>query len=768
MRVHELAAELAVSSKELLAELHALGQEVKGHMSSLDEAAAELMREKFQPKPVVDPILEDDELDIPHIPNLPNFEEEERQHKNRPLRRTENDGEIEIEKLIEKPKASKSEPAKGKAAKSEPAKQEAAKAAPAAAKEPKKVEAPPAAPPQKEAPKEPEPRAEAAKKPELKNEPETVVDGKTIRVKGAVVVRELAERLGLKPNQLVAELMGMNILASIGQRVDVAVAKTVAERHGFSLEHEKRDHEHKPLPQKVPVATETDEDREDDLQTRPPVVTFLGHVDHGKTSLLDKIRNAEVARGEHGGITQHIGAYTKDVSGRSITFLDTPGHAAFTAMRARGANMTDIAVIIVAADDGIMPQTKEAIQHAKAAKVSIMVAINKIDLPAANPDRVKQQLQAEDLAPEDWGGSTIVCPVSAVTGEGIDHLLEMIALQAEVLELKASLKRRAKGFVIEARMEHGMGPTANLLVTHGTLKIGDSIVCGSFWGRVKALINDHGLKVKTATPSMPVRCLGLSGVPEAGAEFKVCPNEREARDQSEATARQVRVDQATPASRKVSLADLFKDTDVNKRLELRIILKTDVQGSIEAITHALREIKSDKVSLNILLGATGNVTSNDVMLASASNAVILGFHVGKEPGVDIASRREGVEVQMHNIIYELIDQVRDAMAGLLSPELRDKILGRAEIRQVFPIGKTGNVAGCMVVSGSVRPRFKVRVKRGEESLFQGSIASLKRFKDSAAEVREGQDCGLRIENFEAIKVGDILEFYEIEAIKQTL
>jgi translation initiation factor IF-2 len=598
-------------------------------------------------------------------------------------------------------------------------------------------------------------------------DPETSISGKAIRVKGPVIVRELAERLGLKPNQLVAELMGMNILASITQRVDVAIAKTVAERHGFTLDHEKRDHEHKPVQKKPATEEETDEHRPENLLPRPPVVTFLGHVDHGKTSLLDKIRNAAVARGEHGGITQHIGAYTKEIGGKSITFLDTPGHAAFTAMRARGANMTDIAVIIVAADDGVMPQTREAIQHARAANVAIMVAINKIDMLTASPERVKQQLQAEGLSPEDWGGTTICCPVSAITGQGIEHLLEMILLQSEMLELRSNPKRRAKGFVIEARLEPGMGPTANLLVTGGSLKIGDSVQCGPHWGRVRALINDHGIKVNLAGPSTPVKCLGLSGVPEAGAEFKVCANEKIARQQAETVAAQTRGAPAAP-QRKVSLADLFKNTEANKTLELKVIIKTDVQGSIEAITHALKEIKSDKVNLNVILGATGNITVNDVMLASASSAVILGFHVAKEPGVDAVCRREGVEVQLHNIIYELIDQVRDGMAGLLAPELKEKILGRAEVKQVFTIGKSSRVAGCLCIGGSIRPRYKVRVKRGDETLYQGGIATLKRFKDSVGEVKETQDCGIRLDNYGGFEAGDIFEFYEIEEIKQTL
>ena len=500
---------------------------------------------------------------------------------------------------------------------------------------------------------------------------------------------------------------------------------------------------------------------------RPPVVTFLGHVDHGKTSLLDKIRDASVAKGEHGGITQHIGAYTVETNGHKITFLDTPGHEAFTAMRARGANMTDIAVIIVAADDGIMPQTREAIQHAKAANVSIMVAINKIDLRTASVDKVKQQLQGVALAPEEWGGSTICCPVSAVTGEGIPHLLEMILLQAEVLELRANPKKRATGFVIEARLEPGMGPVINLLVADGTLNVGDAIVCGEHWGRVRALINDHGIKLKSATPATPIKCLGLSGVPEAGAEFKVCSNDKVARSLAAEAAAKAKVVKLVEPKR-VSLENLFSQLKENARLELNVILKADTQGSVEAILHSLQEIKSTKVSLNVILSGTGNISSNDVMLASASNAVVIGFHVAKEPGSDAQAKREGVEIRLHTIIYELIDEVRIAMAGLLAPQVKEKILGHAEIREVFNVGKHSLVAGCHVMDGAVTSRCRARVKRGKEVLYQGTLASLKHFHDDVSIVRENQECGIRLENFSGFNKGDILELYELEETKQSL
>jgi len=737
MRVHELASELKISSRDLLAKLRELGVEAKSHMSTVEPAAAELMREAFaasaqKSSPLPEPATAKPAVPAPSsAPPPPSSATQSSLHE---LEDDEEEYWIEgIRHWRKKERMPSRSELRGKGFSE------------------KKVE-----------PKGQRPAPKSVPPPK----PETAVEGKIIRVKGPVVVRELAERLGIRPNQLITELMSMNVLASITQRVDVNVAKVIAERHGFVLEHEKRSLEHKEA-LKRQALEEIEEDRPEDLQPRPPVVTFLGHVDHGKTSLLDRIRNTAVAKGEYGGITQHIGAYTVDVGGRSITFLDTPGHAAFTAMRARGANLTDIAVIVVAADDGIMPQTREAIMHARAANVAIMVAINKIDLPGAQPERVKQQLQGEGLTPEDWGGNVICCPVSAITGAGIDHLLEMILLQADILDLKANYKRRARGYVIEARLEPGMGPTANLLIKNGTLKVGDAILCGPYCGRVRALINDHGVQVKAATPSMPVKCLGLSGVPEPGVEFRVCPDEKTARELACQIAESEKSRQLV-VPRKVSLDTLFERIKESSRLELRVILKADTQGSVEAITTALSEIKSEKVVLKIILAATGNVTINDVMLASASDAVILGFHVAKEPGVDAACRREGVEVRLHQIIYELVDQVRDAMTGLLAPEVREKVVGRAEVKAIFPLGKTAKVAGCLVVSGNVRPRYKARVKRGDEVLYQGSILSLKHFKDSVAEVREGQECGIRLDNFNGFEVGDIIELYETEEVKQTL
>jgi len=701
MRVHELAKELELGSKELLAKLHEMGVEAKSHMSTLDETMLDLVRSEISGKPVAEEIVE---VPVAGPALLDDSEYDEQDYL------------------------------------------------PSDEREKVRV-------------------AISADKKKVKKEEETPVipEGeKLIKLKGAVVVRDFAAMLGVKPNKLVAELMGMNIFASITERIDVTLAKRVAEKYGFEVEHEKRVAEYVHVQQKKKDQEEEDEeDKAIDLMHRPPVVTFLGHVDHGKTSLLDKIRNTAVADGEHGGITQHIGAYSIEAAGKKITFLDTPGHAAFTAMRARGANLTDIAVIIVAADDGIMPQTKEAIKHAKAAGVAIMVAINKMDLPGANPDRVKQQLQAESLAPEDWGGETIVAEVSAQTGEGVDHLLEMILLQADVLELQANPKRRASGYVIEARMEPGMGPSATMLISNGTLTVGDAIVSGSYWGRVKALISDQGIKVKSCGPGEPIKCLGLSGIPEAGAIFKVVKSDKIARLQAESEGMRVKQEQMTQPKR-ASLADIFAHLAESDKQELKIIVKADTQGSVEAIIQSLEGIKSDKVALNIILGGTGNITVNDVMLASASDTVILGFHVAKEPGVDAAARHEGVEIRLHHIIYAMIEEVEKSMLGLVKAEFNEVILGHAEIKEVFGHGKNGKVAGSYITDGKATAKSKVRVKRAGAILFEGAIESLKHFKEDVAEVKEGQECGIRMAGYKEFAAADILEFFILEAQRLTL
>lgn len=585
-------------------------------------------------------------------------------------------------------------------------------------------------------------------------------DANTITLStSSIVIKDLATLMNKKPNVLIAKLMQMNILASINQTIDVKTAKKIAAEFGYKIATESK----KASKKKEVLKKIKSQQSQENLQPRPPIVTFLGHVDHGKTSLLDYIRKADVAEGEHGGITQHIGAYTVETNGQQITFLDTPGHAAFTAMRARGANLTDIAVIIIAADDGIMPQTKEAIAHAKAAGAELIVAINKIDLPSANVDQVKIQLQAEDLLPEDWGGQTICVPVSAVTGEGIDTLLEMILLQAEVLELKANPLAKAEGYVVEATLEQGIGPASTLLVKNGTLKVGDAILCGEYWGKVRALKNDKGKRVKKAGPSTPVKCLGLSGVPQAGECFEICKNDKEARSIAEERMEELKQKQLAP--KKMSLDDLFAKANPDENLELNIIIKADTRGSAEAIVHSLNEIKSDKISLNILHDGTGNITSGDVLLASASNAVILGFHVAKEPGLQKIAKREGVEIHLYHIIYELIDKVKEAMTGMLAPEYEEKITGHAEIRQIFQIGKRSKIAGCYVTDGTISTSGRARVKRNKEILFEGAIDTIKHFQETVKSMREGQECGIKMANFTNFEPGDIVEAYEMNKLE---
>ena len=586
-----------------------------------------------------------------------------------------------------------------------------------------------------------------------------------------IVVREFAEQLHLKPNQVITALMGMNIFASINQKIELRVAQQVAAKYGFTIEHEKKAPEPKPqpvVPKKEKKAAEEVEKPENVL-SRPPVVVFMGHVDHGKTSLLDKIRNAKVAAGEAGGITQHIGAYTVAIGKSKITFLDTPGHEAFTAMRARGANLTDIAVIVVDGADGVMPQTKEAIQHAKAAGVSLMVALNKKDLRAFNADRVKQQLQGMGVNPEDWGGDVICCPVSALTGDGIDNLLENIAVQAEVLELKANPRRKAQGYVVEAQREPGMGPTATLLVRDGTLTVGDAILCGPYWGRVKALITADGKRHKTAGPSDAVKCLGLSDVPEAGAEFIVADSERAAKETSEtrlAAKREQNLSNISP--KRASLEDLFKTGATDEKKHLNLLVKGDAQGSLEALQHAIANIKSDKITQNILLGGVGNISANDVLLASASDAIIVGFHVSKDAEAAATAKREGVQIKLYSIIYELLDELKEAMQGLLDPIVRETIIGHAKVKETFDLGKKGKVAGCIMIDGKCTSRSRARVKRRGEILHEGVVGTLRRFQNEAAEVRDGQECGIRLERFGDFEPDDIIELYEAEKIAQQL
>ncbi|HEV3271292.1 MAG TPA: translation initiation factor IF-2 [Candidatus Methylacidiphilales bacterium] len=591
---------------------------------------------------------------------------------------------------------------------------------------------------------------------------------KVVVIKPPILVKDLAAKLGLKPYQIIHHLMEMNIFTSANQAIEEEVARKLCAKLGFTFEIEKREKGaglvHAPVkivepPKPAPVAAS-------DLQPRPPVITFMGHVDHGKTSLLDAIRKARVAAGEAGGITQHIGAYTVKRGAQTITFLDTPGHEAFTAMRARGANVTDIVVLVVAADDGIMPTTIEAINHARAAKVQLMVAINKIDLPGANLVRVKGQLQEQGLVAEEYGGETIICEVSATKGIGIEKLLEMMLLQAEILELRANPRGQSRGTVIEAQFEQGRGPTATVLVQQGTLRIGDAILAGPYYGRVKALINDLGQNVKEAGPSIPVKVLGLDGAPSPGEVYNVLKNEREARELAEDRRDKLRLGKLEAPPR-VTLENLFEAIADEKHKVFKLIIKGDVQGSVEAIVTALKKIDSDKIDLDVVLSSAGAISESDILLAKASQAVVIGFNTRTDNAAANAAKREGVQIKLFSIIYELIDQVKEAMAGLLDPELRETALGTAMVKQVFQLSKFP-VAGCSVVSGRIVRNARARVLRKRQPIYDGQIVTLKRFQDDAAEVRAGLECGIRLGDFNDYLADDTIECYQLEKFAQTL
>ena len=612
-------------------------------------------------------------------------------------------------------------------------------------------------------------------------EPDTasapVVLGNVVHMKMPIVVKDLAIVLSLKPFQVISDLMQQNILASINQTIEEEIARIICQKHGFVLETEKRERHHThgaagSVEEPKPVKPEMEPVKAKNLQPRAPVVTIMGHVDHGKTSLLDAIRHANVAAGEAGGITQHIGAYTITVKhggkDHPITFLDTPGHEAFSAMRARGANVTDLVILVVAADDGLMPQTVEAISHARAAKVPIIVAINKIDLPGleANKTKLKKQLQEKGLAPEDWGGQTICCEVSATKKTGVEHLLEMILLQAELLELKADPTVLPRGNVVETQMEQGRGPTATVLIKEGTLKRGMTYIVGPYWGKVKALLNEQGRILNQALPSQAVKVVGLSAVPQAGVEFRVVVDETEAREHSERELAKLRTGKLE-APTKVTLENLFDTLAEGQKKNLRVILKTDVQGSAEAIADSLMKIPSDKVRLELIHVAVGPISESDVLLASASNAVIIGFGSKVDASAAEMAKREGVQIKLYRIIYELIDQVKEAMAGLLDPEIRTKVLGQVEIKQIFNVSK-GKVAGCIVLSGLIVRNGKVRLLRNKNVLWEGQLTTLKRFQDDVTEVRTGLECGIRLGNYTEFEAGDIIEAFETEKISQKL
>ena len=579
-----------------------------------------------------------------------------------------------------------------------------------------------------------------------------------IEIGETITVKELCEKLGKPTNDVIKNLIFLGVMAGVNQEIDFSTAEKLCEKYEVLVEKKEEETELEAFEE------ETDID-EENLVKRPPIVTIMGHVDHGKTSLLDAIRHAKVTASEAGGITQHIGAYTVSLNGEKITFLDTPGHEAFTAMRARGAQVTDIVILVVAADDGIMPQTKEAINHCKAADVPMIVAINKIDRPGANVDRVKQELTEHGLVSEDWGGDTICVPVSAKTGENLESLLEMVLLTAEMQELQADPNRKAKGTVIEAKLDKGRGAVASLLIQNGTLNVGDSILVGSTYGRIRAMFDDRGKKIKSAGPSIPVEILGLSEVPAAGDRFIVCKDEKTARNMADLRKQKIKAD-SHQASNRVSLEDLYSQIQEGKVKELAIVVKADVQGSVEAIRQSLEKLSTDDVKVRVIHGAVGAITETDVTLAAASNALIIGFNVRPDGNATAQSEKENIEIKTYRIIYDAIEDVKSAMIGMLEPEYKEVVNGKAEVRMTYKISNVGTIAGCYVIDGKIVRNSEVRVIRDGIVIFESTLASLKRFKDDAKEVAKGYECGLSIEKFNDLKEGDIIESFTMEAIKR--
>ncbi len=574
-----------------------------------------------------------------------------------------------------------------------------------------------------------------------------------------ITVKEISDKLEKSYAEVIKELMLMGVMASVNQEINFEMAEKLAAKFDTEILKEEQDEED----DLEDILKDSEE--EENLQKRSPIITVMGHVDHGKTSLLDAIRKSKVTSTEAGGITQHIGAYTVELNGESITFLDTPGHAAFTAMRARGAQVTDIVILVVAADDGIMPQTKEAISHCKAANVPLIVAINKIDRPGANIDKVKQELTEYGLVAEDWGGDTVCVPVSAHTKEGIDELLEMILLSSEILELKANPNRKAKGTVVEAKLDKGRGPVATLLVQNGTLTVGDSIVVGSTYGRIRAMFNDKGENIQSAGPSTPVGILGLSEVPEAGDKFYQVKDEKTARGIADKRKEKLR-DEYLQSTHKVSLEDLYNQIQEGTVKELGLIVKADVQGSVEALKQSLEKLSTEEVKVRVIHGGVGAINETDVTLATASNGIILGFNVRPDNNATIASERDGVDIKTYRVIYDAIEDIKSAMLGMLEPEFKEVVIGTAEVRQVYKISSVGTIAGAYVQTGKLARNAGARVIRDGIVIFESELGSLKRFKDDAKEVAQGYECGLSIEKFNDIKEGDIIECFIMEEIKK--
>lgn len=718
MRVHELAKELKISSQQLIDKLQVLGFKVKEHTSTVPQEAVNLLK-KEKPKLAK---KEKPKIDKKEKQKLEKKEEPKPEKKEKPKA-------VEIitkEKLTIKPKPVKAKP-----------KEILRK--PKAIIEEKKTGVAAVIAPVRE---------------------EIKLPSREIEINIPITVKDLSVRLQEKPNVIIGKLLKMGVMVTINQSLNEAMIQKIAP--GLDFRYRKTLTEEEKLVQEHKVV-----DDKSQLSSRPPVVTFMGHVDHGKTSLLDMIRKTKIAEKEHGGITQHIGAYEVKINKGRITFLDTPGHEAFSAMRARGADITDLVVLVVAADEGVMPQTIEAIDHAKVAGVPIVVALNKIDRPQADIDKVKKQLSQLNLTPEDWGGKTVTVGVSAKTGEGIDKLLEMILLEAELLELKANYNKHASGIVVEAKLTKDKGPIATLIVQNGTLRKADIVIVGDYYGKIKALLNDREEPIEEATPGSPVEILGLSGVPEAGEQFLVTDDEKKAKEIC--LKREMLKKQKEASSfQRISLEDLYSQIKEGKVKELRIVLKADVQGSLEALKDSLEKLSTKEVKLVTIHSGIGSINNSDVILAAASNAVVIGFHVGIESQSKEIAYKESVDVRTYRIIYDATNDMKAALEGLLEPKIKKNFLGRIEIRQVFKLSKSGAVAGCFVQKGKVMRTSQAELLRNGQIIYEGKLSSLKRFKDDVREVTEGFECGLTLSNFDDYKQGDIIQVYEIEKIARKL
>ncbi|MCG8525764.1 MAG: translation initiation factor IF-2 [Opitutales bacterium] len=809
IRVHELAKKIGRDNKETIDILKKYNLDVKSVSSTVDNITAEAIVEEYsKPEPVEEVKQEEVAPKASPAPGLPpgvfvkSAEQVKKEQEEKEAAKKAAAPKPSPRKVVPapaappKPTARTAPPATPKAAapkapvpapKTAPAKK-APSPSPAPAPTPKPVPTPaptapsPAPAPSPGAPKIPPVQKPAGAPPAAASAPaesadeETTAPGekKKLQIKPPIVVKDFAVRLGMKPFRLISELMEQGIFSSMNQTIEEEVAAKIADRHGFILDIRHRGEG--TVTKESQAAEKKPKKQVDDpgsLVERPPIVCIMGHVDHGKTTLLDSIRNAKVVEGEHGGITQHVGAYQVEHSGKKITFLDTPGHAAFHKIRERGASVTDIVIIVVAADDGFMPQTDEALKFAKRSQSAIMVAINKTDVKGANVDRVKQQMQERGIAPEDWGGETICVEVSALKGENIDQLLEMILLQAEVEELRANPKGNAQGVIIEAQMEQGRGPTATVIVERGTLKAGDALVCGTVSCKARALLDDHGKQIKNAPPATPVKIMGWTGIPSCGAQFEKVKNDREAKkitDERIIEEKKLEAAESTEeegGEPKSGIDALFAAISATQKKTLTCILKADVGGSVEAIRSSLEEIESDKVSLKIISADIGPVTKNDVTRATTSGATIVAFNVGLENGVRSHAKHEGIEIYNSNIIYEVIDLVKDLMADQLDPEIKENHLGTAEVRAVFTVGK-GTVAGCMITDGKMLRDRPARLIRDGEVIADAKIDTLKRFKDDVTEVRTGFECGIRIADTKDYQEGDTIECYEIEKIKPSL